>query len=128
MITASDVITNHSATPNRYRTLQAAIELDPRAASLRLKKHQHLHFRSLAGWTIHAAGGTLWITQDGDRRDVVLEPGETFRIDRETPVIIGALSDADVALCHARIAPVRRASNPFHRLLAPWPQVSALFA
>jgi hypothetical protein len=128
MTTASHVITNCSRLPNRYRTLQAVIELDPRAASLRLKKHQHLQFRSLAGWIIHAADGILWITQDGDRRDVVLEPGETFRIDHETPVVIGALSDADVALCRARVVSVRRASNPFRRLLAPWPQVYALFA
>lgn len=38
--------------------------------------------------------GTLWLTQDGDLRDIVLEPGEGATIERDGLSVVTALSDA----------------------------------
>jgi Protein of unknown function (DUF2917) len=37
--------------------------------------------------------GSLWITQDGDPRDVILEGRESYRADREAPMHVFALRD-----------------------------------
>ena len=34
--------------------------------------------------------GTVWITQERDTRDVMLEPGETFRLDRDGTALMSA--------------------------------------
>ncbi len=37
--------------------------------------------------------GSVWITIDGDPRDIVLMPGESFRVDRRAGVLMYALED-----------------------------------
>jgi hypothetical protein len=112
------------------RDPQATIELDPRGASMCLKRHQHLQFRGVRGWTLRAIGGALWITQDGDRKDTVLAPGESLFIERNEPVVIGALADGGVTLARDAVPRHARAvaGVAWKRLLAPWPQVATLLA
>jgi hypothetical protein len=38
--------------------------------------------------------GSLWVTQAGDPRDYVLNPGEVFIVDRPTSVVVEALAAA----------------------------------
>ena len=38
--------------------------------------------------------GELWVTQDGDLRDIVLQPGERFTPDRGRRVLVSALEDS----------------------------------
>lgn len=38
--------------------------------------------------------GQLWITLDGERQDIILAPGETYRIDSAATVSISALKAA----------------------------------
>jgi hypothetical protein len=128
MNTLSPMQAADTSKPIRLPFPQAMLDLDPRAAPLRLKRHQHLQFPDLQGWTIRAVGGSLWVTQDGDRRDVILESGESFRVERSTPVVIGALDDADIGLCRAASVHRKPSASILQRLLAPWPQMSALFA
>lgn len=40
--------------------------------------------------------GTVWLTQDGDVRDIILRAGESFRVDRGGTVLLQALEDAAV--------------------------------
>ena len=40
----------------------------------------------------------MWITQDGDLRDVVLDAGQAFTLDRAGTAIVHALTEAAVAL------------------------------
>jgi hypothetical protein len=117
-----------ATTPTRHPFLQAGIALDPRTGSLRLRHQQHLHFQDLHGWTIRAIGGSLWITQDGDPRDIILESGESFRVERCEPVVIGAFGDSDIQLCRTTSAIHPCSPGILQRLVAPWPQMSALFA
>ena len=42
--------------------------------------------------------GSLWITQDGDLRDIVLGAGESFELDRPGDALISALADSHYLL------------------------------
>ncbi len=42
--------------------------------------------------------GTLWITQEGDTNDVVLERGESFRLDRDGVALLDACGGMPLTL------------------------------
>ena len=42
--------------------------------------------------------GELWITQDGDRRDVILPAGQSWRVDRPGPLVMSAFKPAVATL------------------------------
>ena len=46
----------------------------------------------LPGRRIACLSGIAWLTLDGDVRDIVLRPGESFDIDRDSPVLVCALN------------------------------------
>jgi hypothetical protein len=53
---------------------------------------RHVHGRK--GRRVECLSGSLWITQDGDRRDVVLAAGEAFDFDRRGDVLLSAFADS----------------------------------
>lgn len=73
--------------------------LSPCAATvIALSKRQLLAVAGVRGARIESRRGSLWVTQDGDRRDVVLAPGETHVVERDAPVLVQALDTALLAL------------------------------
>jgi len=46
------------------------------------------------GRDVHCDSGSLWVTFDGDRRDVILVAGQAHRCDRNTRLIVQALEEA----------------------------------
>lgn len=50
------------------------------------------------GQWLHCLRGTLWLTQEGDPRDIVLEAGDEALIERDGLSIISAMSDASFVL------------------------------
>jgi len=40
---------------------------------------------------VHCVLGTLWITHDGDPKDIVIEAGHSYRADRNARMLISAL-------------------------------------
>jgi hypothetical protein len=54
---------------------------------LALAGGSHARMQDALGWRVTAAKGTLWVTQDGDRRDVVLAAGESFAFDRPSALV-----------------------------------------
>lgn len=51
-----------------------------------------LHRLDLAiGDRIECLTGCLWVTHDGDPRDVILEAGQGHVVDRATPLLVSAL-------------------------------------
>jgi hypothetical protein len=52
----------------------------------------------LDGAGVSCERGCIWLTQDGDPRDVVLAGGQAHRVDRRGRVIVTALADSEIAL------------------------------
>jgi len=81
-----------------------------------LPKSQLLALNGRPGLRIESRGGSVWITQDGDLRDVVLDPGQAHVLDRAGPVIVQALDAAVVAVLPPD-RPQARGNNLWQRLL-----------
>lgn len=75
-----------------------AKRLPPDGDTICLNTNQFAHVHGANGWTVRALEGRLWITQDGDLRDVVLEAGQSFTLDRGTSALISPLGDACLRL------------------------------
>jgi len=73
---------------------------------------QLLRVRDGIGHAIACHRGSVWVTQDGDPRDVILRAGESFTLDREGPALVQAFQAGTISI--ARTAPPSRAA----RLLA----------
>ncbi len=54
------------------------------------------------GQLLTCESGELWITQDGDRRDIILPAGQSWRIDRAGPLVMSAFKPAVATLDMAR--------------------------
>ena len=72
------------------------LELD--SGALRLTRGQTLKIQDAVGSTICAREGTVWITEENSRKDVVLEPGYCFRVGNPGLTIVQAFADASVSL------------------------------
>ena len=67
------------------------------------------------GHRIECLSGSLWITQDGDSRDIVLAPGDSFSLDRAGDALISALDDSRFLLleaCARAVLPTSTGSAP----------------
>jgi hypothetical protein len=74
------------------------LEMNSTESLFELASDQQTRLHNARGWTVRALCGTVWITQDHDRRDIVLEPGETFEIDRDGVALVTPLGAARVAI------------------------------
>lgn len=63
-----------------------------------LQGDELIRVRHAAGAEVRALRGNIWVTQDGDPRDVVLGAGESFRFDRNRPALVAPFGSADVVL------------------------------
>jgi hypothetical protein len=55
-------------------------------------KIRHLHAET--GRRVEVVSGSIWITQDGDLRDIVLESGQAFDFDRNGEALLSAFADS----------------------------------
>jgi hypothetical protein len=87
-----------------------------------------LRLRHRLGATVTVVRGRVWVTQDSDRRDVVLDAGESFVIDRPGLAIVQAFGAACVGITPGADPahpadhpdPVHRATRLRQRALAGW--------
>lgn len=70
------------------------MRFDSNPAATRLARRGLISLRDRAGEHIECLDGSLWITQEGDVRDMVLEAGEGFTLDRRGTAVVYALEDA----------------------------------
>ena len=63
-----------------------------------LLRNEQLRIEDGRELLIHAWQGSLWITQEGDTRDVLLQAGQWFRLDRTGVALVKCWEDAVVAL------------------------------
>ena len=60
----------------------------------RLAKDNVRHLNAEPGRRVEVVSGALWITQDGDLRDIVLQSGEAFDFDRAGDALLSAFADS----------------------------------
>ena len=63
-----------------------------------LAKDQTLNLPNAAGVRVASQSGTVWITQDGDLRDIVLAPGQSVVLERSTPTLVQAFEPALITI------------------------------
>lgn len=73
------------------------MKLEINAGALQLARGQTLKLRDGEGSTICALEGTLWVTEENSRKDVVLEPGTCYRIAHPGLTLVQAFADSAVA-------------------------------
>ena len=74
------------------------MKLELQAGALRLSKGQLLKLVNSAGATICARDGTLWVTEEGRTRDVILERGACYRLAGSGTAVVEALREASLSL------------------------------
>ncbi len=62
------------------------------ARRISIRRGDLVCIRNGNGATVAVGRGTAWLTQDGDRRDVVLEAGGSFRLDRSGVAVVAAFT------------------------------------
>lgn len=76
----------------------ASVEFNPENGPIHLEGEQYLRMKKARGWVVRALNGRVWITQDWDLRDIVLEAGQSFTLDRDGPALIWPLDKGEVRL------------------------------
>jgi Protein of unknown function (DUF2917) len=87
---------------------------DLKLAVTLLKRGQLQRLEDARGSLVLCLSGTLWLTQEGDSRDIVLEAGDEARIERDGLSILSAMNDTSFVVSHDRTAldGLLRASAP----------------
>ena len=67
------------------------MDLSQIAGSIPLRSNQPLRVENGYGRRISVLEGHVWVTQDGDPRDIVLGAGEDFVFDRRATAVLSAL-------------------------------------
>lgn len=65
---------------------------------LLLARGETVPVRDGLGRTVRAHSGRVWITEENGSRDVVLEPGESFRLAHPGLAVVEAFSDASISI------------------------------
>jgi hypothetical protein len=60
-------------------------------ATLLLARNQCARFERARDALLRCLGGVAWVTIDGQRRDIVLERGQSMRVDSNADVVVCAL-------------------------------------
>jgi hypothetical protein len=63
-----------------------------------LKKNQLVKVRGGIGHTVDCNSGSVWVTQDGDTRDVILRAGDSFTLDRDGPALLQAFEPGAITI------------------------------
>ncbi|SRR5258705_9893675 len=71
----------------------------------RLEARAALALRNGRGSVVTCITGTVWLTMEGDTRDVVLQPGASFVVDQRGLTILAAHEASVVDVCTTRRAP-----------------------
>jgi hypothetical protein len=67
-----------------------------------LKANQIVKMRGDLGHSIVCERGTMWLTQHGDPRDIILRAGEAFTLDHAGPALIMAVEPGAIRIVQAK--------------------------
>ena len=91
-----------------------------RREALSMQQDELLRVYDGMGATVVVRGGEVWLTQDGDERDVFLGPGESFTLDVAAPAMLQAMAPACVLLVEPSSHP-----RPYGPLARAWARLRA---
>jgi hypothetical protein len=77
---------------------ELTMHTDLKLAATHLKRGQLQRLPDAQGSVVLCLSGTLWLTQQGDARDIVLEAGDEARVEHAGLSILSALRDASFVL------------------------------
>jgi hypothetical protein len=69
------------------------------------------------GHTVVCHSGIVWVTQDGDARDILLRAGETFTFDSEGPALLQAFEPGAISIVQAKRQARTKGLSEFLRAL-----------
>lgn len=69
--------------------------------AVRLARGQTMKLHGGAGSVICASEGSVWVTEENSRKDVVLESGACFRLQGRGLTLVQAFTEASVSLAAA---------------------------
>lgn len=79
--------------------MSAALQLSSESAhQFRLPRGAQLKLRDAVGATVSALDGFVWITEEDNPRDIVLQPGQSFRLSGKGLSMVEALSSASISI------------------------------
>lgn len=75
------------------------MQIELRSGAVRLGPNQTLKVLDGAGSTVCAVEGAVWITEENQPRDIVLEPGNCYRLAHDGVAVVNPLAgEASVSL------------------------------
>lgn len=77
------------------------MDLRTERVRIELEGGQTLRLRDALGASVAVVAGEVWLTQEGDPKDVVLAAGEHHVVERGGLSVLQALDDARVTIVHA---------------------------
>ena len=81
--------------------------------NIALERNHALSITDAAGAEVEVRNGQVWLTMDGDTRDIFLAPGYTHAIERDGLTLISAIQPSVV-----RVEPPRPQPSVWNRWLA----------
>jgi hypothetical protein len=91
-------------------------------AHLALPRWNTVTLDDARGVLVRCLEGGLWITQDGDRNDHVIDAGGSFRVDRDGVVVMQATRAAQLVIESPDQLPLEPWWDPFSRSGASTPE------
>ena len=81
--------------PNRK---EYAMRIELKSGAVNLNDGQTLRVVDAAGSTLCCSEGTLWVTEENQRRDLILEAGACVQLKRAGLTLVQALSAASLSI------------------------------
>ena len=65
---------------------------------IRLQRGECIQVRGRSGRRVTAHSGVLWLTEEGNAKDILLRSGETFVLTRDGSAVVEAFAEAALSL------------------------------
>jgi hypothetical protein len=79
-----------------YKDPKMNIELNQNRICL--NRNQLLKLCDAVGHAVVCDSGGVWVTQEGDQRDIFLKTGQSFTLDRDGPALVQAFDPASITI------------------------------